>query len=736
MGVTGGNKKRKGKAPVRRGSGPRLESKPKPKAKPKTGSGIAPNKYKPRHLRQGGSKPRRKQTGKPSLLRRLMTRKNFMRFLSLMFTFAFLLIGFLLYAARDLPSIAGLDTIVRRPGITMKTADGLIIGTYGDVYGEYIPYDQLPPHLINAVLATEDRGFFYHLGIDPLGIMRAMIANLRAGRVVQGGSTITQQVAKNVFLTPERSIERKIQEMLLSFWVEARYSKEEILAIYLNRMYMGSGTYGVDAAAERDFGNSAREVNLVEAALLAGLLKAPSRYAPTVNEELAKKRAHQVLLNMVDAGLLAENQIEPALEAYQPTESYREGNASGSRYFTDWLADQIPLYIGNFEEDVIVTTTFNAEKQRLAEEALEKILDENGEAKQVSQAAVVSMAPDGAVQAVVGGRDYRKSQYNRATQAERQAGSTFKLMVYLAALEAGATPEMMVEDKPVEVELYNGQFWRPTNFTNDYKGVMPMRDALKQSLNTVAVQLSQAVGVDKVARMARRLGIDGVEPTPSIALGAVDVTLMEITAAFAHLANDGRAVIPYGITEITTKDGQELYKRESTGLFVVLSDSVVEMMNNMLLEVVRSGTGRRAGIGRPAAGKTGTSGDYRDAWFIGFTPQLVTGVWVGNDDNSPTAKVTGGNLPAMIWSSYMQPALEGEPERGIINRSEPAPVSLPWQQPSSDSVWGVIDGSNDAPSDRPVRLERSFWDKLMGGEPREIERDYPNSSPRERGINR
>lgn len=655
----------------------------------------------------------------------------------------------LMYFAATLPDIRDLNSIKKQQGITVETEDGRIIATYGDVYGAYVPYDKIPKALIQAVLATEDRRFFQHHGVDFFGILRAMVVNATAGQMRQGGSTVTQQVAKNVFLTPERTLSRKLREMLLAFWLEGRYSKEEIMAIYLNRVYLGSGTFGIDAASRRYFNKPATDMGLVESAMIAGLLKAPSRYAPTASSQRAMDRAHQVLKNMADNGALETKQIKPALAAFAAAPKHTvEG--SDVRYYGDWIVDQLSDYIGSSEDDIIVVTTFDPDIQADAADALENALSE-GDAKRVSQGAVVSMSPDGAVRAMVGGKNYSESQYNRAAQAKRQPGSLFKLFVYLAALEAGYTPVAQVEDAPISISVA-GKVWSPRNYTGEYKGPMTVAQAFRESINTVAVRLSQYAGVRRVAQMAERLGIPSVRPNPSIALGAAEATLVEMTGAFAHVANGGRKLVPYGILSIRTAKGQELYQREAVDDSPVLAEGTVQMMNYLMLGTVRAGTGTRAALpGRDVAGKTGTTSDYKDAWFVGFTPQLVTGVWVGNDNNRPMAKVTGGNLPATIWHDTMIKALEGVPAEPIPNSASNGQGLLPWlfggsnpapveQAPAAippNSPFSVMNPEDRRAMDAPLppgsqpvpvqnsapapqegpKLDQGFWDTLMDRAP-------------------
>jgi penicillin-binding protein 1A len=640
-----------------------------------------------------------------------------------------------LWAYWSLPSIDALGKFARAPSVLIKAEDGQIIGSFGDIYGDYIAYDDFPKSLIDAVVATEDRNFFSHIGIDFFGLLRASFANLRAGHVVQGGSTITQQVAKNVFLTPERSMSRKLHEMMLALAIERKFTKHEIMGIYLNRVYLGAGNFGVDAAAHRYFGKSARELRLSESAILAGMLKAPSRYAPTNNPALAKRRAEQVLVSMQEAGFLTKPQAQKASAELDSTVGARQRDSQSSFYFADWIMDQLPEYVGNIQEDLVVTTTFKPEWQALGDKAIADIMNEQGEKLKVKQASLLSMTPDGAVRTMIGGRSYAQSQYNRVVQALRQPGSSFKIFVYLAGLESGIGPDTQVEDAPITLPIVGGT-WTPKNYTNKYLGVITIREAVAESVNTVAVRVSQQAGLDHVVGVARRLGITSdLLEVPSLALGATEVSLLELTNAYAHLANGGVLVRPYGILTIETVSGNTLYTHQDPESGIVLAPDVVGRMNEMLEGVVTGGTGRAASIGRPAAGKTGTTSDYKDAWFIGFTPQLVTGVWVGNDDNTPMKKVTGGMLPAQIWHHFMQAALQGEPATEIPTD---IPSSMPWQKdlthetgvpaeetapPPQDMPWqnepepGEIEEQDAPPPKRDVTLGQEFWDKLDRAQP-------------------
>ena len=742
----------------------------KPRAKKQAAKRVPPTQYAS-YRGNPNYRGRGKRRARVSVAGGMLRGKTaLMRFgLRALFVCAILGSLLLIYFIHGLPDIRSIDTIRKQQGITIEAADGHAIANYGDVYGEYLPYDKLPKPLIQAVIATEDRRFFEHHGVDFFGIFRAMVANVRKGHLVQGGSTVTQQVAKNVFLTPERSASRKIQEILLAFWLEARFSKKEIMAIYLNRVYLGAGTFGVDAAAKRYFNKSGRDLNLEESALLAGLLKAPSRYSPASSSQRARDRMHQVLVNMEDAGYLTNKQVAQSLANYTKATGHQmEGG--DVRYFTDWVLDDISNYVGQVDEDMVVTTTIDPALQHQAQDALQNVLSKEGPDKHVSQGAIVAMKPDGAVQALIGGMSYADSQYNRATQAKRQPGSSFKLFVYLAALEAGYTPQSIVTDAPITLQVGN-KSWSPDNDEkNEYRGDIPLYEALRHSVNTVSVRLITSLGPRRVSAMAERLGIPNVPAYPSIALGAVEATLLEMTGAYAHMPNGGNKVEPYGITRIRTRTGTEIYKREVPEADPVLAKGTVEMMNYMLMDVVRHGTGVKAGLGaRPAGGKTGTSQDFKDAWFIGFTPQLVTGVWVGNDDNRSMKKIFGGTLPAQIWHDFMTSALQNEPIVQIPNSAASSEGLLPWlfgSSPPSDSSnepaasvapedapFGHADpadlpdhGGTPGPEQAPAPvssetgqpahhdpdvLTPQFWNKLMDKAPskKNLEYTYPSDRP-------
>lgn len=624
----------------------------------------------------------------------------------------------LLYFVHDLPDISGLASPRKNHGIHVLAKDGSIIANYGDIYGEYQAFPELPKPLIEAVVATEDRNFFHHWGVDPMGILRAMVVNVQKGGFVQGGSTITQQLAKNIFLTPERTLKRKFQEMLLAFWLEHLFSKQEILSIYLNRVYLGSGNFGVDAASHHYFGKAAKDLTLPEAAIIAGLLKAPSRYAPTANPDLAIARGKQVILNMQDAGYLTAEEAKKAFDSYKKEKDIVGTNGQSARYFSDWVVDQLPDFIGNVDEDIVIETTLDPKAQEVGEKAIAEFMTEKAqEEKNVHQAALLSMKPNGEVVAMIGGVNYLKSQYNRAVQAKRQPGSSFKMLVYLTAMENGYSPDMTVMDEPIQVGK-----WRPGNYTGRYLGLITIRQAVAESINTVAVLISQQVGIPNVINAAKRLGITSPLPNaPSLALGSAEVNLLEMTTAFAHLASNGKGVRPYGIKRILKKNsGEEIYKYDPPADYIVISQNVVAMMNSMLTSVIEVGTARGASIGRSAAGKTGTTSDYKDAWFIGYTPTMATGVWVGNDDSTPTKKITGGNIPARIWANYMRAALAGTPNTWLPTQYMNEGAALPWNMPK-----GLFDTPNQQGKQPSGDLSPSFWDKLFEGG--KTEYDYPSN---------
>jgi len=592
--------------------------------------------------------------------------------------------GWLVSIARDLPDTSGLEAVERTATITFLDHDGALIARRGSAHGHEVTIDELPPYLVDAVLAVEDRRFYSHPGIDVIGLGRAMLANLRAGRVVQGGSTLTQQLAKNLFLSPERTLRRKVQEMMLAFWLESRFSKDEILELYLNRVYFGGGAYGVEAASLRYFSRPASELGLGEAALLAGLLKAPSRYSPVNDAQRAAARATVVLDLMTQTGRITDTE---RLEAASiPIRVSRGASSQGAQYFVDWSADQVREIAGLDHGDLVVHTTLDVDAQRAAERALSGILDNDELASGAGEGALVSLAHDGAVRAMVGGRSYARSQFNRAVLAQRQPGSAFKPFVYASAFEAGLTPEDRRNDAPVRI----GD-WAPQNYNDEYRGEMSLREGFIRSSNSIAVQIAEETGRGHVARLARRLGIESpMRVDRSLALGVFEVTPLELASAYAPFANGGLRASPYGIDRIESADGALLYAAAPTGGELVLDARTGRRMRDLFLANVQQGTGRRAAVsGLTIGGKTGTTNDFRDAWFAGFNSELVTVVWTGNDDNSPTDRATGGGPPARIFQAY----LESAPRQGL----GAAPIA------AADALADVLAASLEpAPETRPA----------------------------------
>ncbi|MEW5726771.1 MAG: PBP1A family penicillin-binding protein, partial [Pseudomonadota bacterium] len=556
--------------------------------------------------------------------------------------------GVVAYYAIDLPDIDRMTATTRRPSVQFVSVEGETFAAYGDIYGQPLELREISPHIAQAVIATEDRRFYSHFGVDLWGLARAALTNLRAGRVVQGGSTITQQLAKNLFLTPERSVKRKVQELLMALWLENRFSKDQILTLYLNRVYLGSGTFGVDAAAKRYFDVSARKTTLYQSAVIAGLLKAPSRYSPLNDPEASHKRTVEVLQNMVEAGFIDQKAVDMA--ALQGAAQATRRPVPAGRYFADWLMGELAGMAELQGRDLVVHTTLDAGLQRAAEKALKELIDKTGAKNKVTQGAIVVMSPDGAVRALVGGADYDDSQFNRATQARRQPGSAFKPFVYLAALEHGLAPHDVFDDAPIKLGK-----WSPGNYNGRFEGPVTLHHAFAQSTNTVAVRLIDEVGPPRVVAAAHRLGISSaLGNDASLALGTSEVTLLELTTAYAPFANGGDGVAAFGIDRVTDPDGRVIWSRQGGGFGPVIGPDTLAGMHEMMRAVVEEGTGKAARLDRPAAGKTGTTQDYRDAWFMGFTADYVAGVWLGNDDQrNEMKKVTGGGLPAQLWKTVM-----------------------------------------------------------------------------------
>ncbi len=554
--------------------------------------------------------------------------------------------SYIIYCLVSLPDINDAVSRTRQPSTTIIAENGNEIATFGNVYSEVIYAEDLPQYVIDAIISTEDRRFYEHFGFDIISFTRAMLTNVFKGRYAQGGSTITQQVAKNLFLTAKKNIKRKIQELLLAFWLEYKFSKDQILALYLNRVYLGAGTYGIEAASQKYFQKSSRDLNLKEAAIIAGMLKAPSRYNPIASEERAIGRASVVLQNMVDNKVITEEQKEEALKMrIGPEKKY---NVKDAMHFADWIYSETNDYIGERNEDVYVSTTLNQDIQQVASKALAETIAANKN-KNVSQGAVVVMDLTGAIKAMVGGVNYNKSQFNRATQALRQPGSAFKPFVYLTALQEGFAEDDKIMDVPLSISN-----WKPENADKKYYGEVTLKTALAKSLNLATINLSEMLSKASVIKNAKKMGISThIDNSPSLALGTFEVRVIDMATAYTVLANGGNAVWPYAIEEIFSRDGYQLYMRQGSSKNKIIKEKHAKEMTLMLKEVIASGTGKKAKLPFFAAGKTGTSQDNRDAWFVGYTKNYVCAVWLGNDDNTPMKGVSGANLPAEIWKKIM-----------------------------------------------------------------------------------
>ena len=580
--------------------------------------------------------------------------------------------GLVVYYGAKMPAATTWSIPDRAPNIKIVSADGQLLANRGMSGGEEVSLGQMSPYIPKAVIAIEDRRFYSHFGIDPIGLARAMATNVLGRRFSQGGSTLTQQLAKNLFLTPDRTLERKVQEVLLALWLEHKHTKDQILEMYLNRVYFGSGAYGVEAASRRYFGKSARDVTLAEAALLAGLLKAPSRLSPARDPKAAEERAQLVLAAMRDEKLISGKELAAAMSA--PATRVASYWTGSENYVADTIMGELPDLIGDVRGDIIVDSTVDLNLQKIAEKSIRKLIDQNGKALHVSQGALVSIDNTGAVRAMVGGYDYSTSQFDRASEARRQPGSAFKPFVYMAALEAGRTPDSVRNDAPIRIGK-----WTPDNFNGKYYGKVTLATALAKSLNSVAAQLTMEVGPDAVVEAAHRMGIQSdLQTNTAIALGTSEVTPLELTSAYVPFANGGYRPDIHFIRQVTTADGKVLYSNSGGGAPRVVKPEIVGMMNSMMAGTVEAGTARKAAFGWPSAGKTGTSQNSRDAWFVGYTANLTTGVWFGNDDGSPMVKkVTGGALPAQAWHEFMVAAHEGVP---------PRPLPGTWRSTPSDTI--------------------------------------------------
>ena len=605
--------------------------------------------------------------------------------------------------------------------IRIRAADGTVIQSLGPSFGRWLTINQLPSEMKDAMVAVEDRRYYMHPGVDPIGITRSFYARAVQGRWTQGGSTITQQLARNIYLNSNKEFGRKIREIILALAMETKFSKDQILELYLNKVYFGGGAYGIDAASRKFFDHGAENISLAEAAIIAGLVKAPSRYAPTADAQAAVERAKVVVAVMQDAGMITATEaagVKPAdvkLAAESPQDSVR--------YFTDWILPQLNGLIDETEKPIDVWTTLDLKMQRAATAAIAANVPRG------AQGALVSIDRDGAVKAMVGGTDYVSSNYNRAVTAVRQPGSAWKLFVYLTALEAGFRPEDMVEDKPVAIDG-----WQPKNSGGKYAGSISLRTAFAYSKNTVAAQIGQEVGASSIANMARRFGITTpINTQPSMVLGTSEARVIDMTQAFAAVAAKGRKVTPYGISKVTTIDGETLYAAKPSSSVQLVDDWVAGAMTDLMQSAVATGTGRAANIGRPVAGKTGTTSSNKDGWFLGFSSGLTTGVWMGRDDARSIGGLEGGRAPAQAWAAYMRIAVANRPVEKFATE-----VTFPERLEGEEPLLGeeellqldengmpiegdpAIEDPGLEPTAEPQPLDDAFIERAIGGrrEPR------------------
>ncbi|PZN95136.1 MAG: penicillin-binding protein [Alphaproteobacteria bacterium] len=602
-------------------------------------------------------------------------------------------------------SLPSFDEMMRSPNgqsVELRGADNTVLVSLGPSYGEWLPYGRIPRTMTGAMIAVEDRRFMSHPGVDPIGIARAAVVNFKAGRNVQGASTITQQLARNVFLTSTKTFGRKGREIILALALERKFTKEALLELYLNRVYFGGGAYGIDAASRKFFGHSATALSLPEAAVIAGLVKAPSRYAPSADADAARRRAATVIATMVDSGAVTPGEAataDMATVAFVPQE-----RKASVRYFTDWVLSEVENLTDEAIEPLQVTTTLDPKAQRFAEVALV------AETPKGAQAALVALARDGAVKAMVGGLDYVQSNYNRAVAARRQPGSAFKFFVYAAAIEDGVTPDDQMVDQPLSIGK-----WSPRNSNGRFLGPISVRDAFALSVNTVAVELASRVGFDTVADMARRFGITTpISRQPAMALGSSDVTLLEMTQAYATVAAGGVEARPYAVTRIVTGSGKVLYEREPEPPRVIVAPFVAAKMTELMQAAVETGTGKAAQIGRPLAGKTGTTSSNKDGWFLGFTSELTTGVWMGRDNARAVAGLAGGRAPARAFAQFMARAVGGTPPAPLVTDIDMGETFI---EPD-DQVYGISE------SDAPEATEVDSFGRPI---PRNIQQPLPEA---------
>ncbi len=596
--------------------------------------------------------------------------------------------------ASDLPDTSTLYGTQRQPSISYLDRSGGLISVRGSQAAPPVDLDSLPKYVPAAFVAIEDRWFYWHFGFNPWGIARSQIYNItHHGGPLRGGSTITQQLARNLFLSTDQNYRRKAQELILAVWLETKFTKKEILALYLNRVYFGAGAYGIEAASQRYFGKPAAQLTIGESALLAGTMKGPSRYSPVSSADRAATRATVVLNEMVRTGAITADQRAEAIS--KPVRVNPVLVDQRAQYFTDWLDEKVRAMVGEPTEDLVIETTLDLPIQAAAEQAIAKGV-EAATSQGVQQGALVALDGEGRIRAYVGGAHYVDSQFDRATMARRQAGSAFKPFVYLTALEQGRTPETPVVDEAIRIGN-----WEPKNYTGKFLGPMTLESALAQSINTVAARLANEVGTANVAATARRLGLTSkIQLDPSMALGAVEVSPMEMAQAYAPFSNGGFQAHAYGIERIRTSAGRVLYDhaKDKPGRVAVINAPALPQMNQMLRSVITSGTGTRAKVpGYDIAGKTGTTSDYRDAWFVGYTGGFVTAVWVGRDDNTSMAKVTGGGAPAGIWQAFMGQAL---PRLGV--QAIPGGMAAPVEAPAADPINDLLNAPAEVVSPEPA----------------------------------
>jgi penicillin-binding protein 1A len=623
---------------------------------------------------------------------------------------------FVAIARGEIDSFEDLKASPNGQMIRVRAADGTVIQSLGPSFGRWLDISQLPSEMKDAMVAVEDRRYYIHPGVDPIGITRSLYVRAIDGRWTQGGSTITQQLARNIYLNNNKEFGRKIREVILALAMETKFSKDQILELYLNKVYFGGGAYGVDAASRKFFDHGAEDLSLAEAAIIAGLVKAPSNYSPTADAQAAIDRATVVVGVMQDAGMISAaeaGKVKPAdvkMAKQQPQDSVR--------YFTDWVLPQLDGLIDETEKPIDVWTTLDLKMQRAATTAI------TANTPRGAQGALVSIDRDGAVKAMVGGTDYVTSNYNRAVTAVRQPGSAWKLFVYLAALEAGFRPEDIVEDKPVEIEG-----WQPKNSSGNYDGEISLRTAFAYSKNTVAAQLGQEVGTSSIANMARRFGITTpINTQPSMVLGTSETRVIDMTQAFASVGSNGRSITPYGISKVTTIDGEILYTAKTARSVQLVEDWVAGAMTDLMQTAVATGTGRAANIGRPVAGKTGTTSSNKDGWFLGFSSGLTTGVWMGRDDARSIGGLEGGRAPAQAWAAYMRVAVSGRPVENFATE-----VTFPEQLEGEELLLGegeegllfdengmpiegdpALDDPGAMPATDPEPLDDAFIERAIG----------------------